>query len=243
MNITDDILHAFVDGQLNPKESEQVEAYLNANPDKAQEIADWQLQNEAINALYPAPEAIAPLPLAANRNRAPFGAIAASVAALAVGLGIGWFSRGSLERDNTITAELIGDAITAHAVYAADPHRPVEIGASEEELLLRWLSNRVGRPLTAPNLSDQGYQLVGGRLLSVSEGPAAQFMYENDDGVRVTLFAIRAETSTLASFTYQETDEGNGFYWEDETLRYAIVGDISRDTLNALAVQVYDQLS
>ena len=41
---------------------------------------------------------------------------------------------------------------------------------------MTWLSRRLGRQLTAPDLAAQGFDLIGGRLLPASTGPAAQLM-------------------------------------------------------------------
>ncbi len=264
--VSDDMLHAFLDGQLPPEQMDVVEAWLAENPERAEEVLNWAEQNAAIRTLFPeakafsapaAPEAadppapekpaLAAPPRPANENAAPSGlswsAIAAALTMLAVGLGTGWFARGSVGPTTTEMATLVQEAVAAHRVYSVDPHRPVEVAASEEETLVRWLSNRVGRQLQAPDLSGQGFTLVGGRLLSVTEGPAAQFMYENTDGRRITLFASQAATGQLASFTFNASDAEGSFYWEDENLSYAIVGDVGRDSLNMLATAVFQQLN
>lgn len=245
--ITTEMLHAFVDGQLNDADMVLVETYLANNPDRAAEMADWQAQNDAIRALFPANEAPIELPVAANFVRAPLGAIAASIAILAVGIAIGWAGRGQIPQNTEITeitvAGLVQDAISAHAVFTSDANRPVEIGADQEELLIGWLSKRVGVQLSAPDLSANGYVLVGGRLLPSVEGPAAQFMYENQAGLRITLFAARADNSQMAQFTFQKNAKMNSFYWQDEHMRYAIVGDLPRRELNTLAIRVYQSFS
>jgi len=245
--VTTDMLHAFVDGQLDDDDMALVETYLAENPDRAAEVADWAMQNDALRALFPAPEQpiLLPTTLAANTPRAPMRAIAASVAILGLGIALGWFGRGANTPADTQlqVAGLVQEAITAHAVFTADPHRPVEILANEEDLLIRWLSNRVGEQLSAPDLTANGFDLVGGRLLSVAEGPAAQFMYENTTGLRITLFAVRASNSQMAEFTFKQNGKTNSFYWQDEHLRYAIVGDLSREDLNKLAIRVYEAFS
>ncbi len=260
MTVSDDMLHAFLDGQLPPEQMDAVEAWLAENPDRAEEVLNWAEQNAAIRTLFPEradppivapqPEEKPPLaapPRPANETHAPTGlswsAIAAALAMLAVGLGTGWFARGTVGPSATEMATLVQEAVLAHRVYSVDPHRPVEVKASEEETLVRWLSNRVGRQLTAPDLTGQGFTLVGGRLLSVSEGPAAQFMYENAEGRRITLFASQAATGQLASFTFNASDDEGSFYWEDENLSYAIVGDVGRDSLNMLATAVFQQFN
>lgn len=245
--VTTDMLHAFVDGQLCDTEMALVEAYLAENPDRADEVAEWAAQNDAIRALFPAPDRPIDLPDAsqvANVNRAPWPAIAASVAILAVGIALGWAGRGIAPQNTEIqVAGLVNEAIAAHAVFTADPHRPVEIKADEEDLLIRWLSNRVGVQLSTPDLSSNGFELVGGRLLSATEGPAAQFMYENAAGTRITLFAVRSNSGRMAKFEFESDGKTNSFYWQDERLRYAIIGDLPRDDLSKLAIQVYRAFS
>ncbi|SFR45659.1 Transmembrane transcriptional regulator (anti-sigma factor RsiW) [Yoonia tamlensis] len=246
--ITADMLHAFVDGQLDDADMAIVEAYLNENPDALDDVTAWEQQNAAINALYPArdtPPSMPALPTEPANTNAPSGlswaAIAASVMMLAVGLAGGWIARGN-QTNPALIASLVQEAVQAHAVYSIDPHRPVEVAASDEETLIRWLSNRVGEPLQAPDLTTNGFTLVGGRLVSATEGPAAQFMYEDATGKRITLFAVKGATGQLASFNYNQTGDTGSFYWEDANLSYAIVGDVDREALNQLAISIYNQL-
>lgn len=245
--ITTDMLHAFVDGQLNDSDTALVETYLCENPDRAAEVADWAMQNTAILDLFPSPDRLIKLPAtpqAANLRRTPIRAIAASISILAIGITLGWTASNLQTQNTEITVTgLVQQAINAHAVYTADPHRPVEVKASEEALLIRWLSNRIGEQLSAPDLSANGFDLVGGRLLSVADGPAAQFMYENADGTRITLFATRAVNSQMAEFTFKQNGKTNSFYWQDDRLRYAIIGDLPRADLNRLAIRIYDAFS
>ena len=58
----------------------------------------------------------------------------------------------------------------------------MEVDAGQEAHLMQWLSKRLGRQLVTPDLSGAGLRLMGGRLLPAEDGPAAQFMYENDTG-------------------------------------------------------------
>jgi anti-sigma factor RsiW len=84
---------------------------------------------------------------------------------------------------------------------------PVEVNVSQEANLVQWLSKRLGRPLVVPNLTAAGYQLIGGRLLPAEEETAAQFMYQNGKGERLTL--------------YMWTGIGAS-YWSDRGFGYAI---------------------
>lgn len=74
-------------------------------------------------------------------------------------------------------------------------------------------------------------------------GSVAQFVYENANGLRITLFAARIDNSQMAAFTYKKNGKINSFYWPYERMRYAIVGQLGRDQLNTLAVQAYQAFS
>ncbi|WP_419187003.1 anti-sigma factor family protein, partial [Candidatus Halocynthiibacter alkanivorans] len=169
--------------------------------------------------------------------------LAAALAVLALGLSLGWYSRGELASPGNSGDSMVQQALAAHAVFASDANRPVEIRGTEEALLLRWLSKRLGESLAAPDLRSQGYDLVGGRLLSVPDGPAALFMYEDATGSRITLFATRRSSDQMAEFRFENSDSARGFYWQDSRLAYAVIGDMSRKSLSTLATMIYKQLS
>ena len=84
---------------------------------------------------------------------------------------------------------------------------------------------------------------MGGRLLPDQEGlPAAQFMYEDSSGRRLTLY-VRKETGlNNTSFRFYERDGFGSFYWIDRPLAYALSGRVSRDELSGIANAVYAQL-
>jgi anti-sigma factor RsiW len=250
MKITYDILQAYVDGELDAALHAEVTDWLAQNPEKAAEIADWQAQNETINALFPAPGTrldvaeLARLSAPARPPALPLMArLAAALAVLALGLSLGWYSRGELASPGNSGDSMVQQALAAHAVFASDANRPVEIRGTEEALLLRWLSKRLGESLAAPDLRSQGYDLVGGRLLSVPDGPAALFMYEDATGSRITLFATRRSSDQMAEFRFENSDSARGFYWQDSRLAYAVIGDMSRKSLSTLATMIYKQLS
>ncbi|MBK8085626.1 MAG: anti-sigma factor [Devosia sp.] len=205
--LTDTDLHAFVDGRLPPGRAAEVEAFLARHPEKAAEIAHWQRQNEAINALFapldsqPLPERLRPRPIAArlgSRLRWPQLAAAATVL-LALGGAIGWAGRDLLRP--AASELLIADAVAAHALYVKENRHAVEVAATDRDHLVTWLSNRIDRPVTPPDLTAEGFSLVGGRLLPGYEqteaGPAALLMYENAAAERVTVYITAASPGKL----------------------------------------------
>ncbi len=136
-------------------------------------------------------------------------------------------------------------AAIAHATYSPEVRHPVEVGADQEAHLVAWLSKRLGAPLRAPKLEDVGYSLVGGRLLPGENGPVAHFMYQCNQGTRVTLY-VRTEASNNRETAFRYAKEGNVrvFYWVDRKLGYALSSaDISKEDLFKVANAVYRQLN
>jgi anti-sigma factor RsiW len=146
------------------------------------------------------------------------------------------------------TREFVHAASVAHAVYAPEKRHPVEVAAAEEQHLAQWLSKRLDRPLKVPDLSAQGYALVGGRLLPGDEGARAQFMFERTGGERITLYigslGGNADAKQAGETAFRFSDEGPvpSFYWVDRGFGYALAGSLPRDVLMGLATAVYRQL-
>ena len=129
-------------------------------------------------------------------------------------------------------------------MYAPEVRHPVEVGANDEEHLVRWLSKRVGTNLKAPQLSAVGYDLVGGRLLSGPQGPVAQFMYQDGRGQRLTLYVSRQKGEPRdTAFRFSQEDRVSVFYWVDGNFGYALSGEIGKQQLLKVADVVYKQLN
>ncbi len=242
--ISEHDLHAYADGELDPARVAEVEAHLAADPGAAQRVALWHRQKEALHALFdgvlaePVPARLLEQP----RARRPLLRMAAALAWLAVGGVAGWALRGAPPAPHV--SPLARQAAVAHAVYVPEVKHPVEVGADQEQHLVTWLSKRLGAPVKAPRLGELGYSLVGGRLLPADEGPAAQFMYQDAGGHRLTLYVrISAEGNRETAFRYARESGVSVFYWVDGNLGYALSGDLDKDRLLRVAQSVYHQLN
>jgi anti-sigma factor RsiW len=252
--ISETDLHAYIDGQLTPERAAEVEAWLAERPDKAAEVANWQRQNEALEALFDpvagetVPSRLDPHLIARSRpvvrTRWPQIAAAALVL-LALGGAIGWAGRnfiGPNERE-----ELIALAVSAHALYVKENRHAVEVAAATDlDHMVSWLSNRVERPINPPDLAEDGFTLIGGRLLPGYEdetGPAAQLMYENAARERVTVFITSALPGGQKDREFTTRDNLDAFYWGNDKITCTVVGDLPEDQMKAVARKVYQQLT
>ena len=254
--VEEDDLHARIDGRLPPERAAAVDAYLAAHPEAQTRFSQYAEQRQALRAAFAA-EADGPIPnrlriarlLAQQRRRRhrQFGQIAAAVCLIVLGGVVGWAARDVTgpvvsSSPGAVAGVITADAIAAYRTFAVEVRHPVEVDAGQEAHLVQWLSKRLGRQLVVPDLAAAGFQLMGGRLLPAEEGPAAQFMYENGSGERLTLY-LRVGVDGETAFRYHEEDGIGAFYWSDEGFGYAIAAKADRDLLLRIAELVYRQTS
>ncbi|MCB1873147.1 MAG: anti-sigma factor [Gammaproteobacteria bacterium] len=246
--ISEEDLHAYADKRLDADRLVQVEAWLAAHPQHKAEIEAWRTQNERLHHAFD-PVLDAPIPARllhkANRGNWPALGKVASMSWLLLGGLIGYLLHG--ERETVIfppdaVTSLPRYAAIAHAVYTPEVHHPVEVTAKEEAHLVGWLSKRLGEKLNPPSLAENGYQLIGGRLLPGDEGEVAQFMYENELSNRLTLYIQpNAQHEMTSHFRYANEKGIDVFYWVDGHFGYALSGNTGREDMLQLARLVYHQ--
>ena len=269
--VTEAELHAFADRQLTAERMAEVAAWLARRPDEAARVRAWEAHKHALHALFdPVLDETVPAALRQRaRRRAPWSgrpALAAAAALLAMAAGAGgWALRGAHDAPLVAAAGRNNDfparAAIAHAVYAPEVKRPVEVDAAHEDQLVTWLSKRMGATMKAPHLQSLGYALEGGRLLPGEHGPVAQFMYRDEAGHRLTLYVSNEKTAGPAGATttadlraadaarvdaaFRFASEGpvNVFWWVDGPFRYAITAAADKPALTQMSAEVYRQLA
>lgn len=243
-------LHAYIDGQLNEERRAEVEAYLAEHPAEAARVQAYREQNQALHALFD-PILQEPVParvkLRDQRPLLPIGKYlrqyAATLVAALIGGAIGWTLHSPAESPGAVAPSFAQQAAVAHVVYAPDVRHPVEVAADQEAHLVQWLSRRIGAQLRAPHLGTIGYELMGGRLLPSDTGPAAQFMYQDDSGRRLTLYVRSVEAgSGETAFRFAQEQNVSVFYWVESSLAYALSGELDKPELLRVAHAVYQAL-
>jgi len=248
--ISEDDLHAYADGLLPVDRRAEIEAWLAAHPEDAARVHAWSAQNRALHAAFD--EVLnEPLPLelvrAASGRRTKsmqwYRVVAAVFVVTGAGLlgyGIGLYNAGAPAQ----SAALPQAAAIAHVVYSPEVRHPVEVEAQHADHLVAWLSKRLGHELHAPDFKNQGFELLGGRLLPGETGPVAQFMYQDGLNRRITLYVRRDETKQAETgFRHAREDGVEVFYWVDRGLGYALSGNVDRTEMGRLADAAYHQIS
>ena len=241
-------LHAYVDGWLDAVRRAEVEAWLANHPAEAARVADYRQQNDMMQALFN-PVLNEPIPLqmypqAQCRNFAQPLRYAAMVSGMVLSAILGWSLHGAEKAQTTPMLAMAKRAALAHVVYSPEVQHPVEVGKEQEEHLVKWLSKRLGSEVKPPHLSAAGYELLGGRLLPGNQGPAAQFMYQDARGQRLTLYlSNKPADNGEAAFKYAQEGKVSVFYWIDGDKSYALSGEIEKADLLRVATVVYQELN
>jgi anti-sigma factor RsiW len=244
--ITETDLHAYADGQLDDARRVRLEAHLAHDAEAAENVHAWREQNEKLRALYnpilnePVPQRL----LDASATRSRWASYALAAGAMISSFALGWIMHANQTEPLAKTVALPRRAAVAHAIYVPEVRHPVEVGADQQDHLVKWLSKRLGTELKVPRLAQQGFELVGGRLLPGGKGPVAQFMYQDAKGQRITLYiSIRDAEPHDTAFRFSQEDKIAVFYWIDGNLGYALSADMDRASLLAVATSVYRQLN
>lgn len=260
----DALLSAWLDGEVEGADCARIQAWLQEHPEDAARVRLWAADRDALRARF-TPTLDEPIPdrltqAVWRRSGAGRGLswgwpmqASAAVVLFALGIAIGTLWRGSTSGETMAGGgrSWTQRAAVAHAVYAPEVRHPVEVSVREGDLaqqreqeahLSRWLTRRLSVPVKLFDLRDQGFELVGGRLLPDAAGPSAQLMYQDSMGMRVTVYLRKAgEQDAPAAFSYDRRGDLGMFYWVEGRSGYALVGTQSRERLLSLAQAIAKQ--
>jgi anti-sigma factor RsiW len=265
--IDDTLLNAWLDDELDAEERVRVEAWLRDHPEEAARVRLWAADAEALRARMdgvlaePVPQRLTQVVWSQPPARLNTGWMrwAAAVVVFVLGGAVGAAITWRVERQAVQLAaasnglQWVQRAAVAHSVYVPEVRHPVEVKAQEEHLA-RWLTKRLEIPVKLFDLRAQGFELVGGRLLPDAKGPSAQLMYQaigevpaGQQPTRVTVYLRRPDDNTAVAFRYEQQGRTGLFYWVEgaspghPACGYAIVGDLPRERLLALAEAIESQ--
>ena len=256
--ITQDELMAFVDGELEAGRAQVIEQQAEHDDDLAATLAALRVQQQALRASLD-PVLDEPIPARLLRHNTPTRFSRPRAVAALIWLTLGVIAGSQLSGLSFLTDQpafaqrhaahdlprFVHQAVVAYGVFAPEVHHPVELGSADAQALNTWLSKRLQRQMQAPDLTQLGFSLVGGRLLpGETNKPAAQFMYEDRQGQRITMYLRgMAEPTAETAFRFVEQGPVYTFYWVEGDWGYALSGELSRNQLLQIAQTIHGYLS
>jgi anti-sigma factor RsiW len=234
------MLHALLDGELDAANASALEAHLAACPACARRLQTLKALHERLAELppIPAPEALK------GRIEAMIGSEASKAARpqprqARAGVLAGWLAAGAM---TAVAASLLVAPIAAGPslpqqlaeahVRSLQADHLVDIPTSDRHVVRPWFNGKIGfNPPPAPDLSAQGFPLVGGRLDYAEGRPIAAIVYRRRQHV-INLFVLPA----TAGLHLPRLGPAPGGYamlhWTDKGLDYWAVSDAEPAELN-----------
>ncbi len=222
--------HMALDGELDAANQLAFDDALARSPELAAEYARLLALRETIRAHAPreaAPERLraeiaalaAPAP-AISRGRATWGALAAS---LGVAAALAGYWAGSRRGDPDVAA------LVAGYQRAALSGQPIDVASSDRHTVKPWLAAHAPLGALVPDLSAEGYPLIGGRIEIVGGRPVPTLVYRRG-----------GHLIAVSEFPLSQPDGGpttlDGYHvarWRDRERAYVAVSDIEAGELSA----------
>lgn len=156
------------------------------------------------------------------------GAVAAMILLVASGGLYSQFGRGNA-RWQRVYSELADLHVAALASSA-----PVDVLSSDRHTVKPWFQGKVPFTFNLPELQWSEFSLLGGRVTYLQQTPGAHLIYHvRKHEVSVFIFPERSDTSLPTGQKNELTF--NVETWTQNGLRYIVVGDASRDDIQALS--------
>ncbi|RUW18760.1 anti-sigma factor, partial [Mesorhizobium sp. M4B.F.Ca.ET.013.02.1.1] len=117
------------------------------------------------------------------------------------------------------------------ALITIDAASPIDIVSSDRHTVKPWLDARIGVSPPAPDLAQDGYALIGGRVEVIADRPVPALVYRH----REHLITLVAEPQQGGSVSQPEDLSSGGFslvHWSDGAFSYWAISDMERPELD-----------
>ncbi|UVK42198.1 anti-sigma factor [Mesorhizobium sp. AR07] len=133
---------------------------------------------------------------------------------------------------------MVNSASDSFAAAVASGHRrsllaasPIDIVSSDRHTVKPWLDARIGVSPPAPDLAQDGYALIGGRVEVIADRPVPALVYRH----REHLITLVAEPRQGGGTVAPEDLSSGGFslvHWSDGAFSYWAISDMERPELD-----------
>lgn len=230
------LVHAYLDGELDPVHAVEMERRLAADPVLAAERDRIAALRRLIGERLP-PETIpdgllARIETAAGIRREPVQPswrqlAAAAVLAAVVASGATWFLLRSAP------TETPAEFLVANHLRSLMAQQSIDVASSDRHTVKPWFNGRIPESPRVVDLTDKGFPLVGGRIDVIGTRPVPTLVYRRRQHL-ISLTAVPLADAERASA--RETIAGyNVINWRDDKNAYWAVSDVGIDDLEAFA--------
>jgi anti-sigma factor RsiW len=237
------LIHAYVDGELDPANAAAVGRTIAADPALTAEVARIEALRRVIHEQLPP----APLPahlrakIAATigerseRTQPSWRQLAASVAlAVALGSGATWLALSSWHAPMSTSADRISVAMIDGHIRSLKAAQRVDVASSDRHTVKPWFNGRIPQSPEVVDLAQDGYPLAGGRVDVINTAPVATLVY----GRRLHVISLTAipDASPPQDPTVRRSIKGyNLVHWSHGGVAYWAASDLNTAELIVFA--------
>jgi anti-sigma factor RsiW len=232
------LVHAYLDGELDPANSLAVARQIAADPALAGEVESIQALREAVREKFP-PEPV-PSQLRSNIEAAvgritrkpahpSWQVLAASVVlSLALGSASTWIT---LHR---ATNSQVAESVVDSHMRGLMAQQPTDITSSDRHTVKPWFSGRIPQSPQVIDLNKDGFPLIGGRVDVIDTMPVATLVYGRRAHI-ISLSAIPATSSSQAVSPRKAIKGYNLVQWSEDGVDYWAASDLNAGELQTFA--------
>jgi anti-sigma factor RsiW len=231
-------LHAYLDGELGATESIEFERRLAENAELRSGLADLRAIGERIRSqahYHDAPSELQDRILrhvrrAEPRPRRPMFLWASLATATACAALAAWLAP-TLIREAGGWEPRVEEVLDDHLRSQLGTHW-VEVASSDRHTVKPWLSAHLGFSPAVPDLSEQGFELIGGRLDVLDAKPVAVLVYQRRQHM-ISVFVWPGGAGVA-----RKADERRGYHmirFAAAGFTYWVVSDLNENELGDLA--------
>jgi anti-sigma factor RsiW len=256
--LSDELLVAYVDGQLERKQSRAVEKVLEQDDVIARRVHALKDAHSRLEAAFeavlageetivePPPEPSGPGIFITWRNAAKIGLAGAGlVAALLLAIaGYGWplvLPNFAGSRSDTAKVEWTGslpatwqdDVVHAQTLLSRETLSVSPEGQANQDLIGFQLAQAIGPALKLPDLKSEGFRFMRGQLLHAGDEPVAQVLYLGASGAPLALYAKKGEGA--ADRVFKSYGAIGSVSWSEDGIVYLLAGELNGPRLTQLA--------
>jgi len=236
------LLHALIDGELDAGHAREVEAHVAGCSRCAAEVAQYRDMRQAmrsadlrlaasdvlrsrIEAALPSPSVLAPAPKPATTRRSLLQGFALGTALSAVAAtGIVVVVMRTAQND-----QVLGDVVSAH-LRSLQGDRLTDVLSNDQRTVKPWFNGRLDLAPPVPDLTAQGFTLLGGRLDYIDGQPVAAVVYRRRQHV-INLFVAAAANPNHTAARGEVVQGFNTQRWSDQGFRFIAISELAADEL------------